>query len=290
MLFFRLVGRVVSESLDDGILDWAAAVSFYLLFALFPALLFIASLVAALHLRGTDSLVIALQRQLPRTAGRLVATQVDRLLKHAGSLLSLSTLLLLYSASQGYSGMTGALNAAYEVRETRPYWKRLLLSWALTITAGLLQVIALLALLTSQRVLVGLASLFHLSATVPFLWPVLRWVIVVGTLYAAVALIYRYVPNVQLSGRARRRGFVPAVATALVLWAVASVLLGLYIDHFANYATIYGSLGAVIALMLWFYVSALALFLGAEVHSEQMKLAGDRPPRPKAAAELPRAA
>jgi membrane protein len=270
--FFRVTRNVFSEIVADDLTDWSAALAYYFLFALFPLVLVCVAMLGTFHFTAlTQSIVSALSRMLPQSAAVMVARQLTKILetRHAG-LISLGTVLALYSSSQAFTGLMSAFNAAYEVPETRPYYRRLLLALGLSFTAGLLMFFSLVALLFGHRMLLFVTGKFNISAVAVYLWEVARWSIVIGSLLLAMMLLYRTAPNVKH----QNVGFLPAAITALSLWTFASVGLGIYINHFSNYAATYGSLGAVIGLMMWFYVFAFSLLIGAEVHSEVLKQRG----------------
>jgi membrane protein len=272
MAWMRLLRATVKASVHDDMLDWAAALSFYFMFALFPTILLVAALLGTLSLQSlTNNLVAALSRNLPYDAASLVSRELHSLLlKHVPGLISVGVILLLYSSSQGFAGLMSALNAAYEVPETRPYWRRMLIAFGLTLSAGIFIALALMLLVLGQKILTIIAGPFHAGVALQLTWPLIRWGLVLAFMVIAVRLLYRYAPNVHREGR----GVYPAVTCALVLWIIASALLALYINHFSEYAVVYGSLGAIIGLMLWFYVFALALLLGAELHNEWLKAQG----------------
>jgi len=271
----RLLRDIVSRSMDDHVLDQAASLSYYLLFSLFPLLLFLAALTGSIHLTGMVAGIIrALQRSLPRETAQLLGEQIVAILqKRHGSLLSVGSLLLLYSASQAFSGLMSALNAAYEVPETRSFARRFVVAFGLAFSVGVFMIVALGALIVGQRVLTLLVDPVHLGGWLPVLWPVLRWSLVAISLFAALVLLYRTAPNITLEHGASY-GFMPAAGVAMLLWLGASIGLGVYFNHFSNYDAVYGSLGAVIGLMLWFYVLSLALLLGAEVHAALLRAHG----------------
>jgi len=270
-----LLRDIVNRSMDDHVGDQAACLAYYLLFSLFPLLLFLAALTGPLHLGGmVAGIVRALQRSLPHETAQLLGAQIVTILqKRHNSLLSVGSLLLLYSASQAFSGLMTALNAAYEVPETRSFAKRLCVALGLTFSAGAFMILALGALIVGQRMLYVVADPIHLRGWLPVVWPVVRWSMVALSLFAALVLLYRTAPNITLEHGASY-GFMPAAGIALLLWLGASVGLGVYFNHFSNYDAVYGSLGAVIGLMLWFYVLSLALLLGAEVHAALLRAHG----------------
>lgn len=272
MKWLGFVREVLSSAIEDDVLDWAATLSFYFLFAMFPAMLLLAALLAVFHLGGLASnLVVAFSRDLPRPAADLVSQQLQGLLQSSvPGLLSLDIILLLYAASRGFAGLMTALNIAYEVRETRPYWRQLLLSLELTFSAGVLILLTLIFLVPGQRLLIILAGPIHVGMALTVLWPVIRWAVTLSCMFFAAVMLYRYAPDI----RRYSFGILPAVGSAMTLWVIASALLASYINNFSNYSVIYGSLGAVIGLMLWFYILALALLLGAEIHSTLLKRHG----------------
>src|SRR6185437_8782502 len=265
MGWVRVVGAALAAAMRDDLLDWSATLAFYFLFAFFPTVLLVAALLSAFHLEGlTHNLVAALTQDLPRQAAALVAGQLkETLSKNVPGLISLDVVILLYSASQAFSGLMSALNAAYEVPETRSYLHRLALAFALTFSAGIFMVLALAVLLLGERTLTLVAWPTHLGQALDFLLPAIRWTFTLGLMVLALWMLYRVAPNRPRGGE---RGTLPAVGIALAIWVGASALLSVYINHFARYSAVYGSLGAVIALMLWFYLFALAILLGAEIH------------------------
>ncbi|HXE30965.1 MAG TPA: YihY/virulence factor BrkB family protein [Terriglobales bacterium] len=288
MRWARLLRSTLLAAGADDLLDWSAALSFYFLFALFPTVLIVASLLGTLHLEGlVQHLVVALTRHLPLESAALVSRELhELLLNNVPGLASLGVILLLYSASQGFSGLMAALNAAYEVPETRSFWRRIAVAYGLTFSAGIFIALALTMLLLGQRMLTVLAGPVHLGVVLTYVWPAIRWAVTIGFMMLAVRLLYRYAPNV----RRETHGINAAVACAMVIWLAGSAILAYYINHFSQYSAIYGSLSAVIALMLWFYIFSLSILLGAELHNEWLKARGIRlatPVRPKPASTAP---
>lgn len=291
MRWIDLIKKTIRSAVEDDLLDWSASLAFYFLFALFPAILIVAALLGIFHMQGlTQNLVAALGRHLPHEVAAMVSRELDNLLQHhVPGLVSTGIVVLLYSASQGFTGLMAALNAVYEVPETRSYGKRSLIAWGLTFSAGLAMALALVLVVLGQHVLPIVAGPALASARLrgawAVLWPVVRWAATIAFLALAVRLLYRYAPN----ARHHASGAFAAVGFALALWIIASALFAAYVNRFGHYAAIYGSLAGVIALMLWFYILALTLLLGAEFHNEWLKQRGEHreappaPPRRKAA-------
>ena len=268
----RLLFTVGAAAVRDDLLNYAAALAYYFLFSLFPLMLLIAALAGALHLSSAvHGVSTDLSRSLPYSTAQFLRHQLRSLLAGPhGALLSLGTVLTLYSASQGFAGLIAALNRAYEVPETRPYWHVELLALGLTLSAGVMIIIALGALLVGRRLVDMLTGATVAGHWLAAAWPLIRWVVVVGFFILAIALLYHTAPNLKHSGR----GLWPAALTTFAIWIAISIGLAVYVDHFANFNAVYGTLGAVIVLMLWFYLLALALLLGAELHGELRRRAG----------------
>lgn len=268
----RLIRNVLRESGEDGLFDWAAVLSFYFLFALFPALLFLSALSATLHLSQLVGDVLRMMSyDLPRPAATLVNSAMVNLLRHhVPGLISVGVVLLLYSAAQGFAALIRALNVIYEVHETRPLWRLILVALGLTWSAGLLAAIALAGVLLGRRIVMLVVGT-RIAGTIAIVAPVVRWGVTIVFMVIALVLIYRTAPNARIKGGGSN---IPAAVLALVLWGIATGGLAAYIAHFAPYGSLYGSLGAVIALMLWFYLVALSILVGAEFHDEWLKMKG----------------
>lgn len=282
----RILRSAAAAALRDDLLTWAAALAFYFLFALFPAVLLLAALLHAFHAQALiANLVTTLGRNLPREAAALVSANLRGLLNYnVPALLSLDILLLFYSASQGVAGMSVALNAAYEVPETRSFLRRLGLQIGLTICVGILVGLALAVVLLGRYVLGILAGPAHLGYALEAAWPLIRWAVTIAFMALAVLMLYRFAPNVAHHAA----GSLPAVAAALAIWVAASAALASYLNHFSNYAAIYGSLGAIIGLMLWFYFFALAILFGAEIHAHWLRQRHGIAPQPRHRPQLDR--
>jgi membrane protein len=190
-------------------------------------------------------------------------------------LLSFGIIGTIWSASGGFSAMIEALNVAYDVQEGRPFWKTRPLAVLLTIIVGALVTILLFAMFFGPHWGGMLASRLHLSPLFTKTWFYFRWVLAAMCALLSVEVIYYLGPNVEQ----RRFGrTIPGSIIAVVLWVGASYLLGIYLQHFAQLSKSYGTLGAVVGLLLWLYVSGTAILIGAEVNAELAKAAGKEPP------------
>lgn len=192
--------------------------------------------------------------------------------------------IALWTASAGVRLMMSAMNAAYDVVERRPMWKRFPLSIFYTIgIAGMLLIAAALMVLGPQ-VMGWIAAQVGLEDFIVTVWTIVRWPVVVILLMMAVALIYYVMPDVKQEFRF----ITPGAVLSVVVWIIASLGFGLYVKTFANYNAMYGSIGAIIVLLLYFYISAAVLLLGAEMNaviehmsSENKKHGENVPEEPK---------
>lgn len=264
-----MVARAIRRGLQDDVVNAAAALAYYFLFAMFPLLLFLAALLHTAHLSGLEQNIVAgISRGLPRAAATLVSLQLRQVLaRPSAGLFSVGVALTLYSASMGFSGLIAGLNRAYEAAETRSFGRVLLLALGLTVSSGILVVFGLALLLLGQHLWILFTGRMPMGGALALLWPFLRWAATACFFILAIALLYRAAPNLPRRGRP----LWPGALFAFVLWMIISSILVWYLDNLGNYAAVYGSLAAVIALMLWFYFLALALLLGAEFDQQVAK-------------------
>jgi membrane protein len=278
-----LAANVWSDIWEDGIFGRAAQLAYYFLLSLFPLLLLLTSVLGYLAQTGAEvrqALLAYFSQVVPGAASELVNATLKQITAAPGSLkLSITAVTTMWAASNGMAAIMDGLNAAYKVKEGRPWWKLTLSAIWLTVVLSFLTIGALVLLLWGDR----LGARFGLGLA----WKLVRWPIILGFLFTGFALVYRYAPNVRYAGW---RWVFPGAATGMALWLVASSLLKLYMAHFDGYARLYGGLGAVIVLLLWFYVSGIAILTGGEVNSvientaagageKEAKLPGQKAPR-----------
>ncbi|MFK3970390.1 YihY/virulence factor BrkB family protein [Pseudomonas sp. NPDC087358] len=256
--------RTVKEFLDDEMSTYASALAYQMLFSLFPFLLFLIALIGFLHLPDFFSwLRLQSELVLPPQALDQVNPVIDQLQQSKGGLLSVGIVIALWSASAGVRLMMSAMNAAYDVVEERPVWKRIPLSVLYTIGfAGMLLAAAAL-MVTGPQVMSWLAAQIGMEDFIVTLWTILRWPVIILLLMVSVATMYYVMPDVKQEFRFITAGSVLAV----VVWIVASLGFAYYVKTFADYNAMYGSIGAIIVLLLYFYISASVLLLGAEMNA-----------------------
>jgi len=260
-----VVKQAVKSFIDDDMVTYAAALSYHLALALFPFIIFMLTLLGALGLSEFfDRVLTQSQAALPPDAYELLARVIGEIRGQSREgLLSFSILFALWVASTGMRSVMNALNVAYDVEETRPAWKRYPLSILYTI--GLVAVVIAVAVFrlvgpwAAQRFVTQLG----LTTALAKVWNWLHWPVVVLLLLLVVALIYYLGPNIDQPFRY----VTPGSVCAVVVWIVASLLFSAYVESFGNYGATYGSLGGMVVLLLYFFVSAAVLLLGAEINA-----------------------
>jgi membrane protein len=193
-----------------------------------------------------------------------------------GGKLWFGLLAALWAASSGINALAQALNAAYDVPETRPWWKVRLISIALTVAIAVLIISALMIVLYGGQFGNFLATSIHEGYAFALMWKILQWPISLTFVFIAFSFIYQFGPNLSARRRGgrlpksdlRRRWLSPGVVVAVILWMIVSLGFRLYLHFFNSYSATYGSLGALIILMLWFYLTGAAILLGGEINCE----------------------
>jgi membrane protein len=266
--------RVFNEMNSDEVPDRAAALSYYFLFALFPSLLFFVALVGMLPIHGLiRGLMTYTESVLPADAASIIRKTLQEVLRGAHSgLLSVGGVMALWAASSGMASLMAALSVGYDVEDPRPWWQRRLLAIGLTIVFSLLMLSAMVLLVFGGTIGGALSRLLGLGDLGMTAWNILQWPVAVFFVLFSLALLYYLAPAVQQ----RWYWVTPGSLVALVGWVAMSAGLRYYVGHFANYNATYGSIGGVILLMLWLYLTGIVLLLGAEINSEIENAAAER--------------
>jgi membrane protein len=272
----KVMVHTVNEFINDEMSTYASALAYQMLFSLFPFLLFLIALIGFLHLPDFFSwLRLQSELVLPPQALEQVNPVIDQLQQSKGGLLSFGIVIALWTASAGVRLMMSAMNAAYDVVEGRPIWKRFPLSVFYTVGIAVMLLAAAGLMVTGPQVMDWLAGQIGMEDFIVTLWAVLRWPLIIILLMMAVALIYYVMPDVEQ----KFRFITPGSVLAVLAWIIASLGFGYYVKTFADYNAMYGSIGAIIVLLLYFYISAAALLLGAEMNAviEHLSTEGKNP-------------
>ncbi len=269
----RVILRRTFKSFNrDNLLSRAAELGFYFLFALFPTLVSATSLLGLFARRASTiytELIAYFALVMPPTAFNIVVETFNQTTAAATKgKVTFGLVAALWSASVGFSAIQDTLNIVYNVPETRPYWKARGSAILVTLLLALINTLTLATLLAGDF----LSKLAHLRIHHPTLrWAAVialrgtSWIITFAFITLFFAVIYYFAPDVKTSCW---RWLTPGAAIGIIGWIAASLLLRLYLHYFDTYSLTYGSLGAVIILLTWFYLTGLMLLLGAEINSE----------------------
>ena len=263
-ILFRVVKRSIRKYLRHNMTEYSTALAYRALFALVP---FFALLVALLGFLGIGGIFEWIVEQANRTLQEQSAEVVEWLIQQGqnqaqGGLLSGVVIVAIWSVSSGVRSLTKALNAVHEVEESRPLWKRYPLSFFYALSLAITTILATGLLLIGPQVVEWFVGLVGLDEMFVSLWTWLRLPVALVLLMLTVSTVYWAIPNVNNPYRL----ITPGAVLSVTVWVLASLGFSVYLANFANYSVIYGSLGAAFALLLYFYISAAVLLMGAEVN------------------------
>lgn len=253
------------EIWDDNILDGAAVLAYFFLLAVFPAALFVLSLLPSLSIPHLQQAILDLLDQiLPQQSAGLFDVTVRYVASKASTgLLTFGLVFTLWSASTGVYAIMEQLNIVHHVRERRPFWKARGTAILLMLVFFLLVVASLSTVIFGGAIQGFVASIIGWSQALRVFFAAVRWIILAAALLFALAVIYRFGPDVKV----RFRFISPGNVTAGILIALGSAAFRFYVTKFGNYSATYGNLAAMIILMLWMYLASIALLLGCEVNA-----------------------
>lgn len=267
---WKYVGRKsFREFLDDECTDLAAALTYYAVLAVFPAMLAMLSLLGLVTdaSKAVDTVVDVLDPLISTDTMNVIQPALQGLASSdtAGLTAVIGVLGALWSASAYVGAFGRAMNRIYEIREGRPIWKLRPLLLAVTLLAVLLVATALLILVVSGPVAESIGSVIGLGDAALTVWSIAKWPVLALVMVLVVALLYYATPNIK---QPKFRWVSVGALIALLVWVIASVGFAVYVANFASYNKTYGSLGGVIVTLLWLWLTNLALLFGAEVDSE----------------------
>jgi membrane protein len=262
----ELIKRTAAEAMADNCLGLAAQLAYYFFLALFPALLFLVAIVSFIPIHGLlDAITGTLARVAPYEALTLIQDQILKIAGNKnGGLLTLGMLGTIWSTSSGVSAIIDTLNQAYDIQESRPLWKVKMLALGLTVGLALFIVVSTILVLVGPTLAEKVAAWFHLGPAFAWTWKILQWPVVFALVAFAIAVIFYYAPDAEQEWV----WITPGSVLATALWLLVSLGFRFYVTNFSSYNATYGAIGGIIILMTWFYVSALAVLVGAELNSE----------------------
>lgn len=253
---------------EDEVTVRSAALAYYFMLAIFPAMLFLLSVLGFFAAAGTqlrESLFTTLARLLPGSASDLIHKTLDEVTRSKGAGKAVFGILgALWSASSGVGAVIESLNIAYDVKEDRPIWKQKAVAVGLTLALAVLVLAALGLMLYGGDAADYVGAHIGLGAAIVVFWKIVQWPLVLALMFGAFATTYYFAPNLE---EPEWHWITPGSALGLIFWLAASFAFKIYLHFFNTYSKTYGSVGAVIILVLWLYITGFAILVGGEVNS-----------------------
>jgi membrane protein len=265
-----IAAKIWAKLFEDEVFGRAAQLAYYWFFSIFPLLIFLTTLLAFLPMRrNLDQWIGMLSNFLPAEGYTLLYNTFQQITgQQRGGLLSFSILITLWASSSGMEAIITSLNIAYDAPSTRAWWKERLLAVLLTLGLAAFIIAALALIFFGGNISGQIAKYFGLSRTFKTVWGVAQWPIVIGLALLGIELVYYFAPNVKKGRHGHRwEWFTPGAIFAVGFWLLISYGFRFYVSRFGNFNATYGALGGVMVLMLWLYLTGVAILVGGEINS-----------------------
>ncbi len=257
--------RTFKETMADNVLDLAAQLAYYFLLALVPAIVFFVALTSFFPPGIIDQLMAWAADVMPADMLGILQDQMDAIRgREQSGILSVGLLMALWSSSAAMVSASDALNCAYDIEEARPWWKVCLNAIGMTVALTVFVLVASTLVIAGPEIAESLAARLGLGAAFTTVWNVVQWPVAFLLVVVAIALVNYLGPDAEQDWE----WITPGAVLATMLWLLTSLGFRVYVTSFGDYNGTYGSLGGVIVLMLWFYLSSLAVLVGAELNAE----------------------
>jgi membrane protein len=266
--WWPVLKRTVGEFKEDNLTDWAAALTYYSVLAIFPALIVLVSVLGLVGNSATQPLIDNLGTVAPGPAKEIFTNALKNLQGDqgaAGVLFVVGLLGALWSASGYVAAFMRASNAIYDMEEGRPVWKTLPLRVGLTIVLLVLLAISTIAVVLTGALAEKAGDLIGVGSTAVTVWNIAKWPVLLVVVSFMFALLYWAAPNVKHPGF---RWISPGGMIAVIAWLIASGAFALYVSNFSSYNKTYGALGGVVVFLVWLWISNIVILLGAEFNAE----------------------
>ena len=260
--------RTIKEFREDNLTDWAAALTYYAVLAIFPALIVLVSILGLVGTSATQPLIDNLGAVAPGPAKEIFTSAIENLQGDkgaAGVLFIIGILAALWSASGYVAAFMRASNSIYDMPEGRPVWKTLPVRVGLTVILLVLLAITTLAVVLTGGLAERVGDVIGLGSTAVDVWNIAKWPVLLVIVSFMFALLYWAAPNVKQPGF---RWVSPGGVVAVVGWLIASAAFAFYVGNFGSYNKTYGALGGVIVFLVWLWISNIVILLGAEFNAE----------------------
>ncbi|HET7573589.1 MAG TPA: YihY/virulence factor BrkB family protein [Solirubrobacterales bacterium] len=280
--------RTLTEFQEDNLTDWAAALTYYGLLSLFPALIAMVSLIGIFGdpQTTTAKLTEIITEIGPSSGAETFEGPIKSIVENrsaAGFAFVIGLAVALWSASGYVGSFTRASNIIYETPEGRPFWKLRPLQIAVTLAMIVMMALLAVGLVLTGPVVEAVANPIGLSSTAVDVWNVAKWPVMAAIFILMVDLLYYSTPNVKLRGF---RWVTPGAIVAIVVWAIASALFALYVANFSSYDKTYGTLAGLVVLLLWFWITNLAILFGHQMNAERERSTEIEEGQPRAHKEI----
>jgi membrane protein len=268
---FATLKRTLGEFKEDNLADWAAALTYYGLLSLFPALIAMVSLIGLFGdpKSTTESLTEIISSIGPASAAETFSGPIESITESrsaAGFAFVLGLAVALWSASGYVGAFIRASNVIYETLEGRPFWKLRPLQIAVTLAMVIGLALIALSLVLTGPIVEAVAEPLGIGSTAVDVWNLAKWPVLLCAFLLMLAVLYYASPNVKLRGF---RWVTSGSLVAVVVWAIASALFGFYVANFGSYDKTYGTLGGLVALLVWFWITNLAILFGHQLNAER---------------------
>lgn len=280
--------RTLTEFQEDNLSDWAAALTYYGLLSLFPALIAMVSLIGIFGdpQTTTAKLTEIITEIGPESGAETFEGPIKSIVENqsaAGFAFVIGLAVALWSASGYVGAFTRASNIIYETPEGRPFWKLRPLQIAVTLAMIIMMALLAIGLVLTGPVVEAVANPIGLSSTAVDVWNIAKWPVMAAIFILMVDVLYYTTPNVKLRGF---RWVTPGAIVAIVVWAIASALFALYVANFSSYDKTYGTLAGLVVLLLWFWITNLAILFGHQMNAERERSAEIDEGQPRAEKEI----
>jgi membrane protein len=261
-----LIKRTSGEVMKDDAQGIASQLAYYFFLALFPALLCVLAIASFFPLQNfTGDVIRLLGPFAPREAIDVIRQEMLKIAEgNHGGLLTIGLVGAIWSSSSAMVSLIGAMNKTYDITEGRPWWKVRLLAITLTIALAVLVVLAATLIIAGPELADALARHFAFGAAFVWTWKIVQWPIAFAMVAGGVGMIYYFAPDAEQDWV----WITPGSVVATTLWLIGSLCFRFYAVHFGNYEKTYGTVGGVILLLLWFYLSGLVIVIGSEMNAE----------------------
>ncbi|MFD7697737.1 YihY/virulence factor BrkB family protein [Streptomyces sp. NPDC059805] len=279
--WFAALKGTLREFKDDELTDRAAALTYYGVLSLFPALLVLVSLLGLVGKSATDKVMENIEKMAPGSARDILTRAVEQLQGNGGlgSIMAVVGILLAVWSASGYvAAFIRTANAVYDMPEGRPIWKVLPVRLGVTVALMVLAVTSALIVVFTGSLAHEVGSTLGVGDTALTVWAIAKWPVLAVLVTTMIALLYWASPNAKVRGF---RWITPGSALALVIWLIASGGFAVYVANFASYNKTYGTMAGVIVFLVWLWIGNLAILLGLEFDAEavrQRAIAGGHPP------------